>query len=172
MFTKAMLALSAASLAVVPSAASAHGWRHHRGAYAYGYPSYGYYPRSSTVVSIGYGGYGGYGYPGYGYSGYGYGYPSYGYGYPAYGYSNYGYGYPAYGYSNYGYGYDRYQCSGNTVAGAAIGGIAGAAIGSAAGENRYRYSHRGYRYNRGNNGALVGAVAGAILGGVVGSSSC
>src|SRR3954453_6605674 len=35
----------------------------------YGYRNYGYaYPRSRTVISVGYGGYG---YPGYGYGGYG-----------------------------------------------------------------------------------------------------
>src|SRR3954465_15113485 len=61
----------------------------------YGYRNYGYaYPRSRTVISVGYGGYYG-GYGGYGYPAYGYGYPSYGYGYPSYGYGS-GYGYPGY----------------------------------------------------------------------------
>ena len=78
---------------------------------SYGYRAIGYgYPRSRTVVSVGY--------PGYGYGGYGY--PGYGYGgYPAYGLRLWlwlsglwlrrlpGYGYGT-GYNGYsGYGYER-----------------------------------------------------------------
>ena len=132
MFTKAMLAVSAASMIALPSAASARD-HHYRDGYShsyrggYGYRGYGY--GGGTVISVGlpsYGYYGGYGYPSYGYGygsgypaygypGYGYGYPQYGYGYPSYGY---GYGYPGYSYGGYGY------CRNNTAAGAAVGGIA------------------------------------------------
>ena len=165
MFRKVLLAASAAAMVAIPATANAQ--------YYGGYRYHHYRPRVRTVISVGvpsYGYYGGYAPYGYGYPayGYGYGYPAYGYSYPAYGY---GYNsYPAYG---YGYGYNGYygngyQCSGNTVAGAAIGGIAGAAIGSAVGQNHYSY--RGY--NRGNSGALIGGLAGAVLGGAVGSSSC
>jgi hypothetical protein len=192
MFSKAMFALSAASMIALSTAASARdhdrdwGGRHDRnysdsyrnaarsydyrnaGYRNYGnayprYRSYGYaYPRAQTVVSVGY--------PAYGYYG-GYGYPSYGYGYPAYGYAYPGYGYPAYGY-NGGYGY---QC-GNTAAGAVAGGIAGAAIGAAVGNDGHHYINRyGYRrYNSGNRGATaaIGGVLGAVVGSAIAQGNC
>ncbi|HEX8840345.1 MAG TPA: hypothetical protein VF750_07745, partial [Sphingomicrobium sp.] len=105
MFKKMALALSAAAVIALPTAADAQyygGYRHH---------SYGYsYPRTTTVISIGSPGYGyyggGYGYPAYGYN-YGYGgYPAYNYGYGGYpGYYGGSYGYNGYGY-NSGYGYN------------------------------------------------------------------
>jgi len=163
MFKKAMLALSAASMFAIPSAASAHDWGYHR--YGYGYR---HYPRSTTVISVGYGapayGYG-YNYPAYGY---GYGYPAYGYGYPAYGYnypSNYGYG----------YGYNGY-CRNNTATGAAIGGIAGAVLGSSVAEGGHHYVNRfgRIRYDRSEKGvgAVVGGLIGAVAGGAIASGNC
>ena len=199
MFNKAMLALSAASIIALPTAASARdhdndwGGPHYQRNYSDGhsvrsdgyrdvgyrnyantrphYYSYGYdYPRTRTVVSAGYPTYGYYG----GYGGLGYGYP--GYGYPAYGYAYPSYGYPAYGYPAYGYnsGYG-YQC-GNPAAGAVAGGIAGAAIGAAVGNDGHHYINRyGYRrYDSGNRGATaaIGGVLGAVVGSAIAQGNC
>jgi hypothetical protein len=170
MFKNAMLALSAASMIALPTAASARDrdWDHHYR--NYGYHSYGdAYPRARTVVTVAAPAYGYYG----GYPAYGYGYPAYGYGYPAYGYA-----YPAYGY-NYGYspryyGYNRYQCGGNTAAGAAIGGVAGAVIGSSvAGGRHYSYRYGGYRHSGDRTaGALIGGALGAVTGAAIANGGC
>ena len=128
MFKTAMLALSAASLIAVPSAASAksHDWN--RGHKVRTVQTVRYVPTTRYVTTR-------YASPYYG-SGY-YGSPYYGsygsYGSPYYG-SNYGY---SYGSPYYGSGYyNGYRCNGNSTAGALIGGALGAVVGSQVAKGR------------------------------------
>lgn len=146
MLKTALLAASAASLVVAPTAAEAKSWHHGRQVQTV--RTVRYVPTTRYVTTR-------YASPYYGSRYYGSGY---GYGSPYYG-SNYGYGYgsPYYGGGYYG-GYD---CGGNQTAGALIGGALGAVVGSQVASGRDRY---GYRTGDRTAGALIGGALGAVVG--------